>query len=673
MPARSTVLIGPARSGKTDQLLSKYRAALNRRVPGSVLWLAPTARSAASIRERLLSADLTACFSPGVMTFDRFAESILRASPALVKPISDLLRRQLIGHVIDQAVAAGRLRYFGSIADTPGFVDLVGRFIREWKRMEIWPEQFREVCRSQGETAKDRELADLYTEYQQRLIDHHLYDAEGRFWTARSLLRDGQRRPWEHLQLVVADGFTDFTRTQHEILQILGQRVAELVISLPGEPGQRRDDLFAKPRKTLARLHFGLPELTESRVARPSGVAWPAMGHLEQRLFENPRDVRPSDDSTGIEIIAATGQYEELARVGGRVKSLLTSGDPRQADRRVPPGDVMVVFRSLDSTAALVREIFTEQGIPYSLECGRPLDGSPALASLLSFLRLDLEDWPLGRLLALLTNNYFRPHWPQWRQGEAVAAAVSVIRGLYFFSGRRTLFEMLERRLAYLESNNSISDETSSTGDKYSSNSSVNDCRLAIDLLNRLGAALDALPQQATAGLWVKHLRTLATEIGFVSALDDEVPLTPDGFDDRAAWLRLIEALSAPDEVARLTAGEAPKLDRREFVQLVCDTLRNVELPPALNEEGRVRVLSAASARALSVPYLFIAGMSEKSFPPPERENRAYSEAEYRRLAAAGLPLVLREERGHEEMLLFYEVATRATRALTLSYAALDE
>ena len=43
------------------------------------------------------------------------------------------------------------------------------------------------------------------------------------------------------------------------------------------------------------------------------------------------------------------------------------------------------------------------------------------------------------------------------------------------------------------------------------------------------------------------------------------------------------------------------------------------------------------------------------------------------RLIDAGLPLVARTERTREEMLLFYEAVTRATKRLYLSYPALDE
>ena len=66
--------------------------------------------------------------------------------------------------------------------------------------------------------------------------------------------------------------------------------------------------------------------------------------------------------------------------------------------------------------------------------------------------------------------------------------------------------------------------------------------------------------------------------------------------------------------------------------------------------------------------------MSEKAFPLTAGDDRIYSEAECRRLnQEAGLHFAERKQRAAEEMLLFYEVVTRPTRRLVLSYPALDE
>ena len=135
--------------------------------------------------------------------------------------------------MVDEEARQGRLNHFGPIASTGGLLDLLCDFIRQMKRLEIWPEQFAEACQQRGVAEKDRELLAIYQAYQQTLLDHNLYDAEGCFWSARDLLR---RRPIRY-QLIVADGFSDFTRTEHDMLQDLAAHAGEMWISLPMEEG----------------------------------------------------------------------------------------------------------------------------------------------------------------------------------------------------------------------------------------------------------------------------------------------------------------------------------------------------------------------------------------------------------------------------------------------------
>ena len=134
-----------------------------------------------------------------------------------------------------------------------------------------------------------------------------------------------------------------------------------------------------------------------------------------------------------------------------------------------------------------------------------------------------------------------------------------------------------------------------------------------------------------------------------------------------------MEVLAAGDTLAAWLQRRPPELDRRAAVEALLDILRSERVGHAGDESGYVRVLSASSVRSLRIPYLFLAGLSEKVFPPADREDRLYSEAEYARLIDAGLPFVARTERTREEMLLFYEAITRAGKRLYLSYPALDE
>ena len=633
-----TVLAGPPLSGKTELLLGQYRTKLEANTPGSVLWLAPTWRAAAAVRDRLLGANLAGCFRPGIMTFSKFAAAVLEASPDPIRPLSGPMKRQLVRQLLDEQNARSRLKHFQPIVHTSGLVDLVVEFLSELKRLEIWPEHFRQACDARGISAKDEELLEIYESYQQALREHQLFDTEGSFWSARNWLNQGQRRPFENLQFAVADGFSDFTRTQHEILEILAGRVESLSISLTLEPPPYREDLFAKPLKTLAELrarHPGLSVQSLERRSAASGLA--AMQHIERHLFGNPRQAQAAETTAGIEILAAARPIGEMEMIGARVKRLIV-------EEGVKPGDIAVVFRSPQDSGSLAAEVFSRLGLPIAWEQGERLDRVPILRSLVRLLKLDMDDWPFNSLLAVIGGNYFQPVWPEWQTGRTSIDLERAIRQQQIPQGRKALLKELS----------------------------------SLPLpspLSLLAAAFDELPAKATLPGWAKAWEKLARQTGMLRDLDWKGESGKPGIQksDALAWKCLLSLLSAGDRLAGWLKQHPPELTREEAFRALVDILGSERLPAGAEESGRVRVLSASSVRSLHIPYLFLAGLSEKAFPQPDREDRLYSEAEYLRLIEQNLPLVTRTERNREEMLLFYEAITRATKRLYLSYPALDD
>jgi ATP-dependent helicase/nuclease subunit B len=645
MTCRMTVVAGPARCGKTWRLLDEYRRITAQGAPGCTLWLSPTHRAAASIAAGVLADGLGGCFRPNILTFDQLARGVLAASTLPARPLGGLAQRQLLKRFVEQAVREGKLPTFEPIAETAGFLDLLVGFVQEMKRLEIWPEELAKACGSRP-SAKDRELCHLYHEYQRALNAHHLYDAQGRFWSARELLRDGQLRPFENVRHVFVDGFTDFTRTEHDMLEILAGRVISLSISLPMDADETRPELFAKTNKTLAELRKRHGTVAvEPMPRRVSG--WPALDHLEGHLFAGAR--RLSDrDSRGIEIAATSGVRGEIEYVARRIKKLLAHGEGGDG-RPARPDEVIVVLRSPADVADLARDVFARFGVPVWVDHPLPLGRVSELRALVNWLQVDLDDWPLARLLNLLVHNCFRPRWPEWRSGQAARAAEALVRRLQIPSGRQALLAEVERL-------------ASGEGDRGHppSASVARDARLALPLLRRIARSMDELPRRATPKEWIRPLRAAAALFIEQGAGRDEC-VEP-----------LFAALDSADRLARWLRDSSAGLSRGDLADLLDDVLRGESLAEGDDEVGRVRVLSAENARNVSAPYVFIAGLAEKAFPPPQREDCLLSEADLRRLSEAGLPLSPQAERSGYEMLLFYEVATRAARRLVLSYPALD-
>jgi ATP-dependent helicase/nuclease subunit B len=643
MPTPTTIITGPAASGKTTLALAEYSARITAARPGRALWIAPSGRAAALVRGQLLQdSPRAAVLGPGVHTFASLAAAVVQASRQPVRRIGPLEKRVLVGRLIDDARRSGRLRHFHAVADTGGFVELMLQFIAEWKRLEIWPDDFRAAAETRGRTAKDAELAMLYESYQLTLTERKWFDAEGLIWLARAQLRDGQQAPFPELEILVADGFSDFTRTEHEILELLAQRSEWSLITLPDEAGDERSDLFAKARRTAAQIRSRHPGCHSKQLPPRASGDWPAMEHLERRVFGHPRQAVQAVETKRIEILAAGRELGELELIATRVKSLLIEGDPDDG-RAIAPGDVAIVYRSIDAFAPLVREAFARYGIPYYLEQAESISATPLVSALLQLARLHAEDWPHRTLLGVLNQSFFRPTFPDWNTRTAVAVELAV-RESQLPRGREALLNRCERALLHAPAAQRESFAASHR------------------ILAALSDVLKQLPGRAPAPDWLAQLESVARALGYL----DDITVA-----DASSWRQLQEAAALLAQMNHELGDEA-KLDAAEFVRWLGDVAAATPAMQPTDDVGRVRILAAASVRALEIPYLFVAGLSEKAFPAAAGEGRVYGEAECRQLCDAGLPLVLRAERAEEEMLLFYETFTRARRRLYLSYPAID-
>ncbi len=276
MSAQVVVVLGPARAGKTHELVSRYHDALAGGQPAGLerlLWLAPSSRAATVVREALIARLGGACLAPGITTFDDLSQQIVLAAKLRIRPISPVLQRELLRRTLARAVETKRLSFFAEAAHRAGFIDLLIEHIRELRQRGVHPPAYERIAAARGESPQHQELALLYADYDRQLTAHGLCDAEGIHWAARDALASGACSRFAELDLVVVDGFTDFTRTQHEVLRHLAARAQQLCISLPAdsEGVAARPDLFAKTAATLAELKQFFPQLKPHCLApRPS-------------------------------------------------------------------------------------------------------------------------------------------------------------------------------------------------------------------------------------------------------------------------------------------------------------------------------------------------------------------------------------------------------------------
>jgi ATP-dependent helicase/DNAse subunit B len=656
MTAAVHVVCGPAGSGKTERFLENYRS-LMRSAIGTAVWIGPNRRAIDALRPRLLTG-LGSCLGLNLFTFQDFAEEIIRTNDGAARPLANVQRRLLAGDVVARLHARGKLSHFQAVIDSRGFGEGVLALLAELKRNGVAPEELLPLVDQESGggriSPRARQCALLYEEYQQELIRHHLFDLEGRFWHARDLLKAGRRRPFQAVRAVFLDGFSALTRVQHDIGAALAGWVEEIWISLPNEPADDRAKMFSRPRSTLDRLREIGAQI--EFVGAPVSVRAVPLGltHLERQLFRPLRAVVQAADADGIRLLEAPGMLGETRMVARSSKTLLLSG--------VPADDILVTMRDVVPYADLVREVFDEYGIPVDLEGAEPLHHNRAVSMLLRTLRLPEDDWPFPGVTALLRSSYLRPNWPETQQFPDIAQHAEALLRLIGEPRGRSAFLAAADRWAD-NPPPMLEDEQAEESRRRRTQELAQKCR---PFLRRFFGAWDRLPARETLANHVSAVRDFAEDLGLASTVRDDAR-------DASALARLWEEL---DRWVRLEAelhGGRRTYEAAQFHRMLYSLAWEAGLARSPRGPGRVRVLSAPLVRALPVPYLFIMGLGERSFPRLAAPEPFFEEPERQRFKAAGLDFLSSGDLLPDEMLLFYQVVTRARRQLVLSYPAVDD
>src|SRR5262249_45785172 len=156
-----------------------------------------------------------------------------------------------------------------------------------------------------------------------------------------------------------------------------------------------------------------------------------------------------------------------------------------------------------------------------------------------------------------------------------------------------------------------------------------NQAKAALRLLND---ALAALPTKATPNRWSQSLADLGKALGLAPFATTQTDMLAG--NDAAAWQSITTNLASLEQFDTSLGRSPRELSLSDLLTTLLDIATNEFVPRNRDESGRVRILSAPAARNVSCRHLFLCGMSEQSFPSPERDGQLASDAEYRCFAS---------------------------------------
>lgn len=388
------------------------------------------------------------------------------------------LKRSLISQILRQLAASDQLSAITSLANREGCVNTISTLLGEIQRAARTPQEFAEIVsrriedfgdKGQGNSPAqrvdeladqskqggsplpaihpqidfDRDVALIYSTYSNLLSSNNFTEADADQLRALATLKgevDGRhmRLPWlENVQLLILDGFFDFTPVQGEMLRHLITRIPDVIVNLNGDA--RNPSIFEPFRSTIEQLEAiaGFEVIHTDCSTRASD----ALSMLPESLFraglsdemsyemsdklqfvagdgtladENFNDNQLNNDKLKlvgqVRLFTCTDRETEIRKIAKEIKRLVLRENYKLSD-------IALVVRERASYADTIVRVMRDEAIPCNLEQRINLDEIPAIRAVRKLFETleyinnsDHKDVRVSDLADLIKSEYFRLH-----------------------------------------------------------------------------------------------------------------------------------------------------------------------------------------------------------------------------------------------------------------------
>ena len=478
------------------------------------------------------------------------------------------------------------------------------------------------------------------------------YDHIGLFWEADVLCRAESPRALDEVDVLLLDGFDDFTPSEFRLLESLAGRVETLVIGLNCD---RTDpefgDLYAVQAATAEAVTTKLGAVVEHLPVEAPGdfTAFASNYLLYRRKPPQLNGLTPN-----LEILPCPGPAAEMETIGRRVKALmLVEG--------VSADDIAVVFRDLNAVAGMARSVFDEFGILLRIAHEPRISESGVGAFVLNVLEAT-EAWRRDDVVDVLVSPWFNPFGDPSHAFADEAALVARLAGV--IGG----FAEWERRLgAFLDRLDKGRDEqaTKLVGRMPHARRAT---EALLGRVNALKALVDAIPSEAGLARFAEAVEALIGHCGIAGAVE-RCPVDAIRKAEMNALYALRNALGA---LHAWHEHDRPSeaMSRDGFLRLLRRALHETTFDRP-QPEGGVLCMSVESGRHLRFKHVFFGGVNEGTVPQPFPASAIYPEEDILDLEKAGIVLEGKRARSDREFLLFHHVLNMAEERLVITWRTL--
>ncbi|HET9786904.1 MAG TPA: hypothetical protein VFP47_07210, partial [Pyrinomonadaceae bacterium] len=351
------------------------------------------------------------------------------------------LQRSLISQTLSRLKSQGKLKAIAPLAGHEGCVNTIANLIGEIERSAKSPSEVERIISARNldlsspsdvsrprlhqQIDFDREIALIYSTYSELLQRHQLTEQDADQVRALAILNgelDGQSVtiPWlAKVELLVLDGFFDFTPVQGEILRRLIPKVPDVVVNLNHD--ELNQDIFLPFQETIDHLR-AIDSFEIKRSPERLQTTQGALANLRKDLF-NPSLASPAlDNVETVQQPAAEITYFECGDRDTEIRAIAKEIKRLVLREAYSLSDIALVVRQRASYAETITRVMRAESVPCNLEMRIQANDIPAnraalkLFAILEDLALDETATPKTADIAdLIKSEYFRLNDEQLR------------------------------------------------------------------------------------------------------------------------------------------------------------------------------------------------------------------------------------------------------------------
>ncbi|NLO34426.1 MAG: hypothetical protein GX117_13915 [Candidatus Hydrogenedentes bacterium] len=608
---------------------------------GRALLLTPTRRLARQRLEQFIrSHRLPGIWGAGSFELTAFAASLLENQYIPIRMVSRLERRLIVRTILEEMARDRELPSFGQ---SPGLIKHLLRLITQLKQAAIDPDQFEKTITAHDQqNPMDIFTATVYKAYQKILHQKAYYDVPGLYWAAREYCDQETITLPNNTEILLLDGFDDFTPSQERFLECLSKHVSKMVIGINMDPDPDQEGLFHLQKTWVDNFQ---KKVKAKRIDYLTDPPKNTIQHAAYTLFRGSECTIPLEEETNLQLQACADGQHEIEWIGRKIKTMILN-------ESVSPSSIAVALTDMQESHYMIRATFEEFGIPCRFPAPRLSD---TLAGVMVTRIIQLfSKWKRETLLAVLSTSL----WDNFEEYHGACMTFpTIIRACKVRIGRRGW----ERTVALLTQ---PMDPEAALKRRMPLPLMRNPQALALfqQRFQKLTDFEDSIPDQGSLGAYARLWEAFLNDSGMIRSCE--------GHQQHGPSMAGLRALL--QEFSNDSTTKAP-MDWTKFSELLRDSMAEVVVHTDPPQGESVYCCTIDRLRCESFPHIFLGGLNEGLMPRPAPRNALYSEIDLSRLRKNNLMLSGRGEHTYRERLIFYHALSAAQTKLFLTWRKQDK